>query len=111
MRTIIIVVIISVCCDNRVGSLPTFSRQPSFITDASDKKSILVRHPNRQYNVILLLNESAMTTFEADDNLEGEAGERSELSEIKSLLQRAEQRMRNLDPASKRTMKATNAYK
>lgn len=51
-----------------------------------------------------------MATFGAEDTLKSEGWDQDELSEMKILLQRAEQRMRKLDPASKHALKATNSY-
>lgn len=52
-----------------------------------------------------------MATPGAGSIFENEGWDQDELSEMRSLLQRAEQRMRKLDPASKHTMKATTPYK
>ena len=52
-----------------------------------------------------------MATLGAEGVLESEGWDQHELSEMKSLLQRAEQRMTELNPASKHMMKATNLCK
>ncbi|CAF9939267.1 MAG: hypothetical protein ALECFALPRED_008055 [Alectoria fallacina] len=52
-----------------------------------------------------------MATLGAEGFLESEGWDQHELSEMKSLLQRAEQRMTELNPASKHMMKATNFCK
>ena len=52
-----------------------------------------------------------MTTIAVEDVLESEAWDQDELSEMKSLLQRAEQRIRKLNPASKYATKTTTSSK
>ena len=52
-----------------------------------------------------------MATPGAEDVHKSEVWQQDELSEMMGLLQRAEQRMRKPDPASKHTVKATNSYK
>lgn len=56
------------------------------------------------------LIEQIMATPAITDDHESEGWHQDELSEMKSLLQRAEQRMRKLDPTSKHTMKHTKSY-
>ena len=50
-----------------------------------------------------------MATPEAEYLLKREGWDQDELSEMKILLQQAEQRMRKLDPASQHTTKATKS--
>ena len=52
-----------------------------------------------------------MATPALTDDHESEGWHQDQLSEMKSLLQRAEQRMRKLDPTSKHTMEHTKSYK
>ncbi|KAF6223456.1 hypothetical protein HO133_000299 [Letharia lupina] len=52
-----------------------------------------------------------MAALAAEGVLESDGWDQDELSEMKGLLQRAERRMRKLDPAGKHTMKATNSYR
>lgn len=52
-----------------------------------------------------------MATSASGDVLQSEGWQQDELSEMKSLLRRAEQRMRKLDPASKNAVKTTDFYK
>ena len=52
-----------------------------------------------------------MAALAAEGVLESDGWDQDELSELKGLLQRAERRMRKLDPAGKHTMKATNSYR
>lgn len=55
--------------------------------------------------------EHVMAPPRAEGVLESECWDQDELSEMKSLLQRAEQRMKRLDSANKHTVEATNSYK
>ena len=58
----------------------------------------------------LSLIEHIMATPRAGELLESEDWQSDELSELKGLLQQAEQRMRKPDLPSKHTMKATKSY-